>query len=210
MAHGSKFEIVRSKAAPAKVIGYARVSTEEQSLDLQVKALERAGCDPDDIYVEKVSGAASKRPMLSEAIADLRDGDTFIVWKMDRVARSLMDLLRRMKQIEEAGAVFKSITESIDTKSIGGRLLMNILGAIAEFERDLIQERTRAGVKRAQERGVRFGQPPKLNAKQIAEAQKMRSKGARVVEIAKRFDVSVQTIYTSTSGLSKSRKKSKT
>jgi len=129
---------------------------------------------------------------------------------MDRIARSLIDLLRRMNQIEDSGAVFKSLTESVDTSSIGGRLLRNILGAVAEFERDLITERTRTGVKRAQERGVRFGQPPKLTAKQVADAQRRRKAGERVVEIAQFYNVSSQTIYANTAGLSKSRKKPKT
>jgi len=192
------FEIVRDPKAPTKLIGYARVSTEEQSLDMQIKALERAGVDRADIFVEKVSGAASKRYKLDEALADLRPGDTFVVWKLDRVARSLIDLLRRMKSIDDAGAKFMSITEAIDTKTIGGRLLLNVLGAIAEFERDLITERTRAGVKRAQEQGVQFGQPEKLSGAQKREAAKLRKQGVSVREIAKQYKVSAQTIYAHT------------
>ena len=195
---GVTFEIVRNPNAEPKLIGYARVSTEEQSLDMQVKALERAGVNRDDIYVEKVSGAASKRYKLDEAIADLREGDTFVVWKLDRVGRSLIDLLNRMKTIDKAGAKFQSITEAIDTKTIGGRLLLNVLGAIAEFERDLIQERTKAGVKRAKEKGIRFGQPEKLTDAQKKTAAKLRKQGVSVREIAKQFSVSAQTIYAHT------------
>jgi DNA invertase Pin-like site-specific DNA recombinase len=204
------FEIERNPNASAKLIGYARVSTEEQSLDMQINALERAGVEPDDIFVEKVSGAASKRPKLTEAIADLRPGDVFVVWKLDRVGRSMIDLLRKMQQIDDAGAKFKSLTEQIDTGTPVGNLLLHVLGAVSQFERDLITERTRAGVKRAQERGVRFGQPPKMNAKQIREAQLLRKRGERVEDIAKLYNVSKQTIYVNTAGLTKFRKKPKT
>lgn len=191
-----------------QLIGYARVSTEEQSLDLQTDALKRAGCHPDHIHVEKVSGAASKRPRLDWAIETLRPGDVFVVWKLDRVARSLMDLLKRMKDIEDSGAGFKSLTESIDTTTPGGRLVMNVMGAIAEFERDLIRERTKAGVQAAIKRGVRIGQPPKLTPQQVKDAQKMRDKGLSVRDkIAPAFKVSPVTIYNNTVGPTRSRKK---
>lgn len=208
MKDAKTFEIAKDPKAPAKLIGYARVSTEEQSLDMQIKALERAGVEPDDIFVEKVSGAASKRPKLAEAISDLRPGDVFVVWKLDRVGRSMIDLLKRMNQIDEAGAKFKSLTEQIDTGTPVGNLLLHVLGAVAQFERDLITERTRAGVKRAQERGVRFGQPPKLSKKQVAEAQRLRKSGVSVREIAKQLNVSAQTIYVYTVGPTRFRRKS--
>jgi DNA invertase Pin-like site-specific DNA recombinase len=194
----TSFKVKRNPNAPTRFVGYARVSTEEQSLSLQVDALKRAGVLDDDIHVEKVSGAASKRPMLDWALGTLRPGDTFVVWKMDRVARSLADLLRRIKLIEDAGAGFKSLTESIDTTTAGGRLIMHVMGAIAEFERDLIRERTKAGVKAAQQRGVRIGQPEALSPRQKAEAQKMRNRKVPVRQIAKKFKVCTGTIYNHT------------
>lgn len=189
------------------MIGYARVSTEEQNLDMQIQQLEKAGVPRGSIHVEKVSAAVSRRPKLEWAIEGLRDGDTLVCWKMDRIARSLSDLMRRIKQIEDSGANFRSLTESIDTTTPGGRLIFHVLGALAEFERDLIRERTRAGVKAAQERGVTFGVPPKLSPKQIAEAQKRRDRGESVYSIAKHFGVAHTTVYSWTSGPKRPRKR---
>ena len=200
-----KFEIIRNPDAPKRKIGYARVSTAEQSLEMQTDALARAGVLADDMHVEKVSAAASKRPRLEEAIASLRPGDTFVVWKLDRLARSLQDLLRRLEQISTAGAEFKSVTDAIDTTTATGRLVMHLLGSIAEFERDLIRERTKAGMRAASERGMRPGQPEKLDGKQKAEAQRMRDKGISARSIAKKFKVSVPTIYNHTVGPGRSR-----
>ena len=123
-----------------------------------------------------------------------------VVWKMDRIARSLLDLIGRMKQIEGAGAQFRSLTEQIDTRTPGGRLIFHVLGALAEFERDLVRERTRAGVKNAMATGTKFGVDPKLKPEQVAQAQKMRDAGISAAEIAKRFKVSRPTIYTWTVG----------
>lgn len=204
-----EFTVRWNPDAPAHLIGYARVSTEEQSLALQVDALKRAGVLDDDIHVEKVSGAASKRPMLDWALKCLRPGDTFVVWKMDRIARSLVDLLRRMKQIDDAKAGFKSLTESIDTTTPGGRLVMHVMGAISEFERDLIRERTRAGVAAAKARGQRVGQPEVLTPEQKAKAQKMRDKKISVRVIAETFSVSHGTIYNHTTGPTRTRTKQK-
>lgn len=190
-----------------RLIGYARVSTEEQNLEMQIAALEKAGVPRSSIHVEKVSAAVSQRPKLSWAIESLREGDTLVCWKMDRIARSLADLMRRIKQIEDSGANFRSLTEHIDTTTPGGRLIFHVLGALAEFERDLIRERTRAGVKAAQERGVRFGVDPKLSPKQIAEAQRMRDRGQSVYKIAEHFDVAHTTIYNWTSGPKRPRKR---
>lgn len=193
-------------AKVSRLIGYARVSTVEQNLEMQVAALHRADVQPKNVHVEKVSAAVSNRPKLEWAIANLREGDTFVVWKLDRVARSLADLMRRMKAIEDAGAHFKSLTEHIDTTTPGGRLIFHVLGALAEFERDLVVERTRAGVKAAQERGQQFGQPAKLTPQQVAKAQKMRDAGKSAYEIAKHFDVAHTTIYNWTVGPQRSKK----
>jgi DNA invertase Pin-like site-specific DNA recombinase len=189
------------------MVGYARVSTAEQSMKMQIEALQKAGVRLDSIHQEHVSGAASRRPKLEWALKTLRPGDTFTVWKMDRMARSLVDLLKRMDQIKAEGAQFKSLTEEIDTNTPGGRLVFHVLGAIAEFERDLIRERTNAGVKAAMARGVKFGQPPALNPKQIKQAQVLRDKGTSVRTIAKQFKVSHATIYAWTRGPGQRRKR---
>lgn len=146
-----------------QLIGYARVSTEEQNLDMQTVALERAGCSV--IYSEKTSSGSKKRPELDNAIANLEPGDVFVVWRLDRLARSMLDLLRRVEQIEKAGAQFRSLTEGFDTTTISGRLLLHLLGAIAEFERQLTRERTVAGLARAKERGAQIGAKKKVTDK---------------------------------------------
>lgn len=189
------------------MIGYARVSTAEQNLEMQTEALRRAGVHPDAIHVEKVSGAAAKRPVLEWALDELREGDTFVVWKLDRMARSLTDLLNKMEQLKQAGASFRSLTEQIDTTTPGGRLIFHVMGAIAEFERDLIRERTRAGVKAAMERGTKFGVDPILTPKQIKEAQKLRDKGISLRDVGARFNVSHSTIRDWTVGPTNKRRK---
>ena len=202
------FEIVRNPNAPPMVIGYARVSTVEQSLSMQIAALKRAGVTDAGLYVEKVSAVSTRRPKLAEALDALRPGDTFAVWKMDRLARSLSDLLAKMDLITAKGAVFKSLTENIDLSTAGGKLMMQMLGVIAEFERNLTIERTTAGMARAREEGKQVGQPPALTPKQVEQAQKMRDKRKSVREIAAHFDVSHGTIYNWTDGPKRSRRKS--
>ena len=189
------------------LIGYARVSIEEQSLEMQIQALMKAGVPKAHISVEKVSAARVVRPALEEILSGLRDGDTLVVWKMDRIARSLVDLLTKMDQIKASGASFRSLTEQIDTSTPGGRLIFHVLGALAEFERDLIRERTRTGVKAAQARGVRFGQEPKLSVRDREKAQKLRDKGMSIRVIADQFDVSHNTIGNWTTGPSRKRRK---
>lgn len=169
--------------------------------------MKRAGVTDASLYVEKVSAASSKRPMLERAIGDLRPGDTFTVWKMDRLARSLVDLLKRMRQIEAKGAGFKSLTEAIDTTTAAGRLVMHVMGAIAEFERDLIVERTKAGMEQARRDGKQVGQPQVLDDKQKSQAQKMRDRGVSVRKIAEHFKVSHGTVYNWTDGPKRARKK---
>ena len=193
--------------ASENLIGYARVSTEEQSLEMQISALVKSGVPRKHIAVEKVSAAAQVRPELEAILDGLREGDTLVVWKMDRIASSLVDLLNKMGKIEKAGARFRSLTEQIDTTTPAGKLLFHVLGALAEFERDLIVERTRTGVKAAKARGVRFGQAPKLNPKQVKEAQRLRNKGQSIRQIAELFDVSHNTIRNWTTGPSRRRKK---
>ncbi len=191
------------------LIGYARVSTEEQSLEMQIDRLIAAGVPRDHIAVEKVSAARAVRPALDALMASLRPGDTLVVWKMDRIARSLVDLLSKMDRIKASGASFRSLTEQIDTSTPGGRLIFHVLGALAEFERDLIKERTRTGVKAAMARGVRFGVEPKLSGKQVEQAQKQRDRGDSIRLIASRFGVSHNTIRNWTVGPTRRRIKSR-
>lgn len=153
-------------------IGYARVSTEEQNLDLQIEALTEAGCDR--IIADKAkSGAttAESRSGFSEAMELLGEGDLLVVWKLDRVGRSIADLIHLLKLFGDRGVEFRSLTDGIDTTTAGGRLVFHIMGALAEFERDLIQERTKAGLRAAKLRGKRLGRPPVLSAAQIAHAK---------------------------------------
>jgi len=142
------------------LIGYARVSTEEQSVALQIDALEFAGCGRiycDDGY----SGALKSRPALDEAIAHLKAGDTLVTWRLDRLGRSLSHLISLVGDLNKKGIAFKSLSDAIDTSTPGGRLQFHMLGALAEFERSLISERTKAGMAAARVRGVRLGRPVK-------------------------------------------------
>jgi DNA invertase Pin-like site-specific DNA recombinase len=145
-----------SESVKGELIGYARVSTDEQRLDLQIDALKNAGCYV--IYQEKLGATSRKRVELDRLIRDLRPGDTLVVWRLDRLARSIRDLLTRLQDIEEAGAKFKSLTENFDTVTAVGRLIMHVVAAMAEFERQLTVERTIAGMAEARKRGVQIGQ----------------------------------------------------
>ncbi len=153
-------------------VGYARVSTEEQNLDLQIEALTDAGCNR--IITDKAQSgarAAEGRPGFSEAMDLLDSGDLLVVWKLDRVGRSIADLIHLLKIFGDRGIEFRSLTDGIDTTTAGGRLVFHIMGALAEFERDLIQERTKAGLRAAKKRGKRLGRPPVLSSAQIAHAK---------------------------------------
>ena len=175
-------------------IGYARVSTQDQNLELQIAELKKAGCKR--IYQEKISGAQNKRPELQKLLEQLRDEDIVIVWKLDRLARSTRNLLDIVEAIREAKASFQSISEPwADTTSHGGKMIMTVFAGIAEFERDLIRERTHAGRVAAQKRGVRFGRPEKLNPEQKSLVARLLEEGKSVGEIAKTFKVHKTTIY---------------
>jgi len=175
-------------------IGYARVSTEEQSLDLQKQALRVAGCR---IIIEDQgqSGASSVRPGLSEALARIKKGDVLVVWRLDRLGRSLGHLIEIIDGIGKAGAGFVSLTEAIDTATSGGRLMFHMMGALAEFERCLIAERTKAGMMSAKWRGKHVGRPSKLSLLQVSRARKIiaSAKESRVA-VAKFFGVDVRTL----------------
>jgi DNA invertase Pin-like site-specific DNA recombinase len=175
-------------------IGYARVSTRDQNLDLQLKALKKAGCQK--LFREKVSGVTRHRPELQRMLDQVRSDDTIIVWKLDRLARSTRDLLNTMETLNEAGAKFQSISEPwANTTTHAGKMIMTVFAGIAEFERDLIRERTGAGREAAKQRGVRFGRPRKLNADQIKVASQLLAEGKAVQEIARTFNVHEATIY---------------
>lgn len=156
-----------------QLIGYARVSTEEQKLDLQIDALRKAGVHDDHLHVEKVSGASKKRPLLDMAIKDLREGDTFLVWRLDRLARSMRDLYRRLDEIYEHGASFKSITENFDFGTATGKFVLGIIGLVAELERQLTIQRTTAGIQAWRERGGKPGRTVKMDAIMLARCVRL-------------------------------------
>jgi DNA invertase Pin-like site-specific DNA recombinase len=142
------------------LIGYARVSTHEQLLDLQLDALMKAGVDPEKTYTDKISSRKAERPELQRALDQLRAGDTFAVWRLDRLARSLQELISMVNLIHAKGADIKSLTEHMDTTTPGGKLVFHVFASVAEFERDIIQERTKAGLDAARARGRKGGRPP--------------------------------------------------
>ena len=175
-------------------IGYARVSSVEQNLDLQLRALQKAGCKK--TFREKVSGAKRQRPQFERTLDQLRAGDTIVVWKLDRLARSTRHLLETMETIREAGAKFQSLSEPwADTTTHAGKMIMTIFAGIAEFERELIRERTSAGREAAQKRGVRFGRPRKLNVDQQRLARRLVLEGKPVSDVARTVNVHPATIY---------------
>lgn len=176
------------------LVGYARVSTQDQKQALQLDALKGAGCER--IFEEKASGAQRDRPQLKAALDYMRAGDTLVVWKLDRLARSMKQLIETVEGLEGQGIGFRSLTEAIDTTTPGGRLVFHIFGALAEFERSIIRERTRAGLDAARARGRRGGRPPKLREKDLVAARAMLANEAITVEdIARRLQVSPATLY---------------
>jgi len=175
------------------IIGYARVSTDGQSLQSQTEALHLAGASK--VYSEKQSGARTDRPQLAKAIAALGQGDTLVVCKLDRLARSTRDLLNTLDAIGKAGATFKSLADPwCDTTTPHGELMVTILGGLATFERHLILSRTAEGRTRAKANGQRFGRKPSLTPYQRAEALRRRAAGETLTEIAKSFNVSHMTV----------------
>ena len=175
-------------------IGYARVSTDDQNLDLQRDALTKAGCH--QIYEETASGKNSNRPELINCLRALRTGDTFVVWRLDRLGRSLPYLVKIITYLESRGVFFESVTEKIETGSATGKFVFHLFAALAEFERNLIRERTRAGLAAARSRGRLGGRKPKLDAKQVREIKALlRDPEIQITEVAKRYGVSRTTIY---------------
>lgn len=175
-------------------VGYARVSTDDQKPALQTDALHAAGCEK--IFTDKgVSGAATTRPQLDRCLKVLKSGDVLVVWKLDRLGRDLAHLIETIDALRARDVGFQSLSEAIDTTSAQGKLLLHMLGALAEFERSLIAERTSAGRAAAARRGVRFGRPIKLTTRQAKHASELRGGGKAVPEIAGLLGVSRYTIY---------------
>ena len=175
-------------------IGYARVSTEDQTLDLQRDALKRAKCR--EVYEEQATGKNTGRPQLEACLKGLREGDTLVVWRLDRLGRNLADLVGLVAQFEQRKINFESLTEKIETVSPAGRLIFHVFAALAEFERNLIRERTVARLKAARARGRNGGRPAKLSAKEIKTIRALlKTADIPVAEIAARFGVARSTLY---------------
>jgi DNA invertase Pin-like site-specific DNA recombinase len=176
-------------------VGYARVSTHDQNLSLQNDALKKAGCE--EICHDKASGAKTERPGLHEALEYVREGDSLVVWRLDRLGRSFQHLLGTVKLLEERRIGFQSVTESIDTATSGGRLVFHIFGALAEFERNLIRERTKAGLEAARARGRQGGRPRALDGKKQGLLYKLYGERQHTIkEICDILDISRSTLYT--------------
>ncbi len=175
-------------------IGYARVSTLDQNPALQEDALKSAGCEK--IYIDKISGTTSIRPELEKLKDQLRSGDILVVWRLDRLGRSLKNLIEWMTWLEEEGIALKSLKESIDTSTSTGKLVFHIFGALAEFERNLISERTRAGLEAARARGKRGGRKPKLSSDKVTRLRELYAKKEMTIkELCEWAGVSKPTLY---------------
>ena len=176
------------------LIGYARVSTIEQNLDLQLDALKNIGCKK--LYEDKISSSQLNRPGLNDALADLRAGDTLVVWKLDRLGRSLRNLIELINDLQEKEIMFRSIQDGIDTSNSIGQFFFHITGAFAELERNLIKERTKAGLDAARARGRTGGRKPSLNKKQIQMMLEIyNARSTSIVEICEQFKISRKTCY---------------
>jgi DNA invertase Pin-like site-specific DNA recombinase len=174
-------------------IGYARISTRDQNLDLQINALKKAGCDK--IYEDTISGTKSQRPGLAQALDTLRDGDTLVVWKLDRLGRSVKDLLDFAGGLNERGIGFVSLTDAIDTTTVSGRFFFNIMASLAQMERELLVERTQAGLQAAREQGRVGGRKRIMTEAKIRSARKLLHQGTPPREVANSLGVSVPTLY---------------
>lgn len=176
------------------LIGYARVSTHDQNLDLQKDALKSAGCEK--IFVDELSGTGVTRPGLQQAIDTLREGDVLVVWRLDRLGRSLRNLIDLVGALEEKNVGFRSLQEAMDTLSSGGKLIFHIFGALAEFERNLIRERTQAGLTAARARGRKGGRPKRLDDKKRKLAIRLYREGKHQIdEICQMMGITKPTLY---------------
>ena len=174
-------------------IGYARVSTEEQSLNLQLDALQKAGCQR--VFTDQTSGATTDRPGLQEALSHLRQADTLVVWKLDRLGRSVKGLVDLIMGLENRHIHFQSLTDSIDTKTPAGRFFFHVMASLAQMERELIAERTRAGLRAARRQGRVGGRKRRMTERKVSAAQKLLAAGTPPREVAQSLGVSVPTLY---------------
>jgi DNA invertase Pin-like site-specific DNA recombinase len=174
-------------------IGYARVSTEDQNLTLQLLALEHAKCE--QVFKDVMSGSRSERPGLQEALSHLRSGDVLTVWKLDRLGRSVKSLVDLVTELEAKGIHFQSITDSIDTSTPSGRFFFHVMASLAQMERELIVERTRAGLQAARQQGRIGGRKRKMTDSKLTSARKLLSSGVPPRDVAKNLGISVPTLY---------------
>jgi DNA invertase Pin-like site-specific DNA recombinase len=175
------------------LIGYARVSTEDQKLDMQLDALRAAGCD--EVVTEKLSGAGMSRPGLARVLASLQPGDTLMVWKLDRLGRSIGDLIGLAETLRTSGVNLRSLSEGVDTSSTAGRFFFNVMSSFAQMEREVIRERTLAGLAAARARGRVGGRPRAMTPGKVEAAEKLLQSGTPVGDVARSLGVSVPTIY---------------
>ena len=175
-------------------IGYARVSTLDQNLNLQTDALQNAGCEK--VFTDRASGSIDSRKGLLDAIEFCRPGDSLVVWKLDRLGRSLRHLIDNINQLQSKGVEFVSLQEAVDTTTSGGKLVFHVFGALAEFEREMIRERTRAGLRAARARGITNGRPRKLTRAQIQMARTlMKNSANKTLDICQTLKISRSTLY---------------
>jgi DNA invertase Pin-like site-specific DNA recombinase len=185
---------IKTIGVKSMMIGYARVSTEDQSLETQTRLLEGAGCNR--IFSDKLSGSSTKgRVGLEDAMSALGQGDTLVVWKLDRLGRSVSDLIAIVQKVEMAGATFKSLTDAIDTSSPSGRFFFHMMGALAQMERELIAERTKAGLETARKEGRVGGRPPVMTPNQARHAMQLISAGESPRAVARSMGVGSATLY---------------
>ena len=175
------------------LIGYARVSTQDQNLDLQIEALTKAGCKK--VFDDKISGSRAERPGLAKALEMLRDGDTLVVWKLDRLGRSVKNLVDLVGELHKQGVQFKSLTDAIDTGTPSGRFFFHVMASLAEMERELTIERTRAGLEVARQLGRKGGRKRQMTDSKIESAKKLLANGVPHRDVAKNLGVSVPTLY---------------
>ncbi|PJG57834.1 recombinase family protein [Aeromonas cavernicola] len=175
------------------LIGYARISTQDQNLELQLDALTKAGCQK--VFEDTISGTRADRPGLGKALDMLREGDTLVVWKLDRLGRSAKQLVKLVSALHKQNVQFKSLTDSIDTGTPSGRFFFHVMASLAEMERDLIVERTLAGLDVARQLGRKGGRKPKMTDSKIESAKKLLASGVPPKDVAKNLGVSVPTLY---------------
>lgn len=193
-AQNTSYRVNSSRLEAGRRIGYARVSTDDQHLDLQFNALKKANCER--VFTDQgISGKVKNRPGLKKVLSNLKKGDILVVWRLDRLGRSLVNLVEIINNLGKRGIEFQSLTENIDTSSSGGRLVFHILAALAEFERALISERTKAGMEAARLNGKQLGRPPKVKANERREiSNAFRKRNATVAELAQKHNLTPRVV----------------